>query len=414
MPRSQQCVYTNSLLPKTLAWRWGNQVSCQQVREALAAFTANFVSRSARPFSVLRFRITVRKKEGIQSESADINCMRKLQFALLPIAAFLAMVAPRGINAKVYTAASRSVEEFNYGIDPSGSTKMISVKPTAVNESASSQCGPPSYKCSYDGTDAKPLCNNCDFPEVPDMSAEPNAVSYDKVLGLTGDGNQIVRCTYPDTNAQANYGYGIGFGGSGDTNAMSKGGGHPFSYRLIVGDPEGSSYPFTYTPDPVHPRCEPTYPIGLFGVTQGSFSWLTPHLYYAFGGYHFKVNAIDLDSIRLPERKPVVDFQQILPRTGPDWPGANRAVALGTIIRPLTNNAGKYLYQATCSPRLVSCSSGATGGTLPSFSQTVMTDTTDGAVVWRNIGVGFSGAAQWYAVGGLSTDDDAFVKRFSD
>jgi hypothetical protein len=283
-----------------------------------------------------------------------------------------------------------------------------------LNDDRALQCGPPSYQCSYDGTDAKPLCNNCDFPAVPDMSAEPNAVSYDKVFGITGDGNQIVRCTYPDTNTEANYGYGVGFGGSGDTNAIGKGGGHPFSYRLIVGDPEGSSYPFTYTPDLVHPKCEPTYPIGLFSVTQGSFSWLTPHLYYAFGGYYFRVNAIDLGSIRLPPRTPVLDFQQILPHGGPDWPGPNQTVALGTIIKPSTNNANKYLYQATCAPGQTNCSPETTGGYVPSFSQTVMTDTADGAVVWRNIGVGFTGPATWYAVGGLSTDDDVFLKSFSD
>lgn len=339
--------------------------------------------------------------------------MKTLHFALILIAAYLMMEAPRGANSRVYTAASQSVEELNYAIGTLDGLKM-SDKPTVANESASPECGPPSYQCSYDGIDPKPLCNNCDFPQVPDMSAEPNAVSYDKIFGIRGGGNQIVRCTYPDTNAEANYLYGIGFGGSGDTNAISRGGGHPFSYRLIVSDPEGSSYPFTYTPDPVHPKCEPTYPIGLFGVTQGSFSWLTPHLYYAFGGYYFKVNAIDLGSLRLPERKPVVDFQQILPRTGPDWPGANQAVALGTIIRPLSNNAGKYLYQATCSFGLTICSSGATGGTLPSFTQSAMTDTKDGAVVWRNIGIGFNGAATWYAVGGLSSDDDVFAKSFSD
>lgn len=340
--------------------------------------------------------------------------MKKLQFALLLVAAYLAMVAPGSVNSKVYTAASRSVEGFNYAIGPSDSTKMISEEPTLANEITSSECGPPSYQCSYDGIDAKPLCSNCDFPQVPDMSAEPNAVSYDKAFGITGGGNQIVRCTYPDTNGNNNYGYGIGFGGSGDTNAVSRGGGHPFSYRLIIDDPGGSSYPFTYTPDPVHPKCEPTYPMGLFSVTQGSFSWLTPHLYYAFGRFYFKVNAIDLDSIRLPERKPVVDFQQILPRSGPDWPGASQTVALGTIIRPLSNNAGKYLYQATCSPGRTICSPGPTGRMPPSFSQTVMTDTMDGGVVWRNIGIGFNGAATWYAVGGLSTDDDVFLKGFSD
>lgn len=333
---------------------------------------------------------------------------------LFPIVAGVAMAAFAATDPKLPTIASETGEELNRAGVVSDAATLAGQWPRRLNDVVSSQCGPPSYKCSYDGTDAKPLCNNCDFPDVPDMSAEPNAVSYDKIFGITGNGNQIVRCTYPDTNAETKYGYGIGFGGSGDTNAISKGGGHPFSYRLIVGDPGGSSYPFTYTPDPIHPKCEPTYPIGLFGVTQGSFSWLTPHLYYAFGGYYFKVNAIDLGSIRLPERRPVLDFQQILPHGGPDWPGPNQTVALGTIIKPSGNNASKYLYQATCAPGRTSCSPGSTGGTLPSFSQTVMTDTTDGAVVWRNIGVGFSGASTWYAVGGLSTDDDVFVKSFSD
>lgn len=293
-------------------------------------------------------------------------------------------------------------------------SNFVSDQPFRTNAIASPECGPPSYGCSYDGTDPKPLCINCNLPDVPDMSAEPNAVSYDKTFGMTAAGNQVVRCTYPDTNTHNNSAYSIGFGGSGDTNPIGKGGGSPLSYRLIISDSGGWAYPYTYTPDPVHPRCAPTYPIGSFKVTDGSFSWLTPHLYYAFGGYRFVVNAIDLDSIRLPERKTIADFQQILPRDGPNWPGANRSVALGTIIRPVTNNAGKYLYQATCSPGSRTCSAGLSGATLPNFSQTVMTDTADGAVVWRNIGTGFNWGASWFAVGGLSTDDDVFAKGFSD
>jgi hypothetical protein len=147
---------------------------------------------------------------------------------------------------------------------------------------------------------------------------------------------------------------------------------------------------------------------------DGSFSWKIPHLYYAFGGLHFKINAIDLGSMTLPDRTPIVDFQRILPRDGPDWPGANRKVALGTIIQPVTNNLGKYLFQATCSPGKTSCSPGSTGEVFPSFLQGVMTDTTDGAVVWRNIGTGFGGSATSYVVGGVSKDDDVFVKGFSD
>src|SRR5262249_23679142 len=155
-------------------------------------------------------------------------------------------------------------------------------------------------------------------------------------------------------------GYAIGFGGSGDTNAISKGGGSPFSYRLIIQNSDGG-YPFTFTPDPVHPKCQPTYPVGEFRVADGSFSWLIPHRFYAFGGHYFTVNSIDLDSNTPPERIPILDFQQILPRGGPDWPGTNQTVALGMIIRPAANNPGKYLYQATCAPGSTNCSPGATG-----------------------------------------------------
>lgn len=290
---------------------------------------------------------------------------------------------------------------------------ILSDQSVRLSATDSLTCGPPNYGCSYEGTDPKPLCTDCVLPQVPDMSAEPNAVWYDKVLGITPIGNQIVRCTYPDLNAKNNLSYGIGFGGSGDTNAIGKAGGAPPSYRLIIGDSQGWAYPFTYTPDAGHPTCVPTYPIGSFRVTDGSFSWLTPHLYYAFGGHRFVVNAIDLDSIRLPERKTIADFQQILPRSGPDWPGPNQPVALGTIIRPIRNNPGKYLYQATCLPKATSCAPGETGATAPPFSQPVMTDTPDGAVVWRNIGSGFNESTPWFAIGGVSTDDDVFAKSFS-
>lgn len=275
-------------------------------------------------------------------------------------------------------------------------------------------CGPPSYECSDDGNDPAPLCRNCNFPQVPDMSTEPNAVSYDKRFGLAPEGNQIVRCTYPDTNANNSLSYNIGFGGSGDTNPIGKGGGVPVSYRLVLGDAKGWFYPFTYTPDPTHPRCVPTYPMNSFRVAEGSFSWLTPHLYYAFGGRRFVINEIDLGSIRLPERNTIADFQQILPRDGADWLGASRNVPLGTIIRPRSNNAGNYLYQATCAPGVSSCFPGLSGAALPLFSQIVMADTLDGSVVWRNIGVGFNDVASWIAVGGVSTDDDVFAKSFSD
>jgi hypothetical protein len=331
------------------------------------------------------------------------------QFSLLVACCAVAFAQ----NSAIPSARGGTGIELNTSPGLLAGANFTSGQPAGSNEAASS-CGPPNYRCSYSGSDPKPLCVDCNQPPVPDLSTEPDAVWYDKVFGTTDGGNQLVRCTYPDTNTGNNRSYAIGFGGSGDTNAIGKGGGYPFSYRLIISDSQGWAYPFTYTPDPIRPKCGPTYPIGSFTVTDGSFSWLTPHLYYAFGGHHFKINAIDLGRIRLPERDTVADFQQILPHGGADWPGANQTVPLGTIIRPLTNNAGKFLYEATCPPGRTRCPSSVTGGEPPTFSQVVMTDTTDGAVTWRNIGVGFSELATWYAVGGLSTDDDVFVKSFSD
>ncbi len=316
-------------------------------------------------------------------------------------------------HSRLRTVASILGEELSHAVSVLRSPGR-SDQPVRSNQTDSSTCGPPDYRCSYDGTDPKPLCTNCNLPPVPDMSANPNAVWHDQVFGIARNENQIVRCTYPGMSTNGNRRYLIGFGGSGDQNAIGKGGGHPLSYRLVIDDSEGFAYPFTYTPDPVHPTCVPTYPIGSVSVTDGSFSWLVPHLYYGFGGYNFGIFAINLASIGPPDRKRLVDFQQILPRDGPDWPGANRTVVLGTIIRPLGNNAGKYLYQATCSPGQTSCSPGLSGTALPNFSQVVMTDTSDGGVVWRNIGAGFNGPASWYAVGGLSTDDDVFAKGFAD
>lgn len=340
--------------------------------------------------------------------------MNKLPHRLLfAIVICLAVAAFGPADPKPPSAAS-TTGEVNH---PNGGSNLATVAgtlPTRLNDIDPSQCGPPNYKCSYDGTDAKPLCTDCAFPSVPDMSARPDAVWYDKVFGIAEGGNQVVRCTYPETSQNNNSAYLIGFGGSGDTNAISRGGGSPFSYQLIIGNSDGAAYPFTYTPDSVHPKCFPTYPLGVFRVSDGSFSWLTPHLYYAFGGRWFTINSIDLDSIRLPERTPVVDFQQILPHGGPDWPGPNQTVPLGTIIKPLANNVNYSLYQATCALGQANCSPGTTGASLPNFSQTTMTDTVDGDVVWRNIGVGFGWAATWYAVGGLSKDDDVFVKSFSD
>ncbi len=273
-------------------------------------------------------------------------------------------------------------------------------------------CGPPGYACSYDGIDPKPLCTDCAHPPVPDMSTRPNAVTYDTTFGA-GSGNQIVRCTYPDTNEGNNHIYVIGSGGSGDSHGMGKAGGSPPSYRLVIGDTHGTAFPFTFTPDPVHPKCEPTYrPISSYPIGDGAFSWVTPHLYYFFNA--LKVKAIDLGSPKPPKPVPIVNFQQILPHDGPDWPGAGSSVALGTIIRPRSNNAGKFLYQATCPAREPTCVPGATGSTPPEFSQNIMTNTPDGTVRWRNIGVGFKGPATWFTLGGVSTDDDVFVNGVSD
>jgi hypothetical protein len=285
---------------------------------------------------------------------------------------------------------------------------------SAVGRQAPSQstCGPPDYRCSYDGTDPKPLCADCALPPVPDMSARPNAVSYDKTFGMNA-GNQIVRCTYPETNEGNNHVYVIGSGGSGDSHVIGKAGGLPLSYRLIVGDTHGTGYPFTYVPDAEHPKCFPTYlPMSSFRIGDGSFSWQTPHLYFSFG--NFKVKALDLGNSKPPKPIPLVDFQQILPRDGPDWPGASQAVALGSIIRPRNNNAGKYIYQATCGGQHPDCAPGVTASTAPVFTQKVMTNTPDGTVRWRNIGVGFNGAPNWTTIGGLSEDDDVFAEGFSD
>jgi hypothetical protein len=295
-------------------------------------------------------------------------------------------------------------------IRPEATASGQSRQVTQSNLTDAASCGPPSYPCSDQSTDVKPLCRDCSLPVVPDMSAKPNAVYYDKVFASKDAGNQIVRCTYPEMNPQGNGSFIIGFGGSGDSNAIGKAGGTPPSYRLII-----SGAPFTYIPDPGHPVCRPTYgSISSFRVADGSFSWIKPHLYYAFAGNHFKVLAMDLGSPSPPNRTPIVDFQQALPRRGVDWPGANRAIPLGTILKPSHNNNGGYLYQATCPPAQTACASGTTGDRLPSFNPTIMTDTADGTVTWRNIGVGFDNPSTWSTIGGVSTDDDVFVKGVGD
>jgi hypothetical protein len=289
------------------------------------------------------------------------------------------------------------------------SLALLNQAQTQANESSPPACGPPSYSCSSDGTDPKPLCTDCRLVPVPDMSAQPNAVWFDKIFSTRGDGNQVVRCSYPGM-AGNNASFNIGSGGSGDSNVIGKAGGSPLTYRLIIG-----AYPFTYTPDPVHPTCEPTYrPIESYPVGDGSFSWVTPHLYYFFGAYNFKIKTLDLGSPTPPKPNPIADFRQILPRTGPDWPGPDHATELGTIIQPRSNNPGKYLYQATCPPKETACSPGKTGATVPTFKQNLLGKMVDGTVLWRNIGVGFKNSATWTVVGGVSTDDDVFVKAFSD
>jgi len=273
-------------------------------------------------------------------------------------------------------------------------------------------CGPPSYQCSYQGTDTKPLCIDCTSPDVPDVSGEPDAVWYDKTFGVN-EGNQIVRCTYPDTNEGNNHVYVIGSGGSGDSHIIGKAGGSPSTYRLIIGDTSGTAYPFTFEPDPVHPKCHPTYsPIWSFRVADGAFSWVTPHLYYVFT--NLKVKKLDLGNPRPPKAVPIVDFQQILPRDGPDWPGPNQTVRVGMIIRPRAGNPKRFLYQAVCPAKSRECTEGTTAAIAPQLRHAVMTNTPDGSVRWRNIGAGFNDLPAWSSNGGVSTDDDTFVEGFSD
>lgn len=281
----------------------------------------------------------------------------------------------------------------------------------AISQRTQTSCGPPDYKCSYDGVDPRPLCTDCAVPPIPDMSAEPNAVWYDKTFG-TGEGNPVVRCTYPGMNGN-NFLYAIGSGGSGDSHGIGVAAGSPLSYRLVLGDTHGGNYPFTFIPDPVHPKCQPTYhPMWSFTVGDGSFSWITPHLYYEFSD--LKVKSLDLGSPRPPKGIAILDFQQILPRDGPSWPGPGQPIPLGTIIRPREGNRGKYLYQASCHGGHPDCPSGKTGDVLPKFHQGVMTNSPDGTVLWRNIGAGFKSPATWTTIGGVSADDDVFVEGFSD
>jgi hypothetical protein len=305
-----------------------------------------------------------------------------------------------------------------FAVDGPGQTKdtelqgtTASSKPDPQGTQTSLACGPPDYECSYDGVDPKPLCTDCALPPVPDMSAEPNAVWYDKTFGR-GEGNPIVRCTYPDMNGRNNFLYAIGSGGSGDSHGIGVAEGSPPSYRLVLGDTHGGSFAFTFVADPVHPKCHPTYSMWSFTVGDGAFSWITPHLYYEFRD--FKVKTLDLGSPKPPKRIPVLDFRQILPRDGPDWPGAGQSVPLGTIIRPRSDNRGKCLYQASCHGGHPDCSAGKTGDTPPKFHQGVMTNSPDGTVLWRNIGPGFKSAATWSTIGGLSANDDVLAQGFSD
>ena len=318
------------------------------------------------------------------------------------------------LGAALLCGAAQGAQRATGG-DHSTQNLPLSPAPADKNDKEpsdlSQSCGPPDYKCSYDGVDPKPLCTDCSFPPVPDMSAEPNAVWYDKTFGA-GRGNPIVRCTYPDMNGRSNHTYVIGSGGSGDSHGIGVAGGSPPSYRLIIGDTHGASHPFTFTPDPVHPTCHPTYPMWLFGIGDGTFSWITPHLYYEFSD--FKVKTLDLGSPKPPKRIAILDFQQILPRDGPDWPGPGQLVPLGTIIRPRNENRGKYLYQTSCHGGHPDCAPGRTGDIPPKFHQGVMTNSPDGTVLWRNIGPGFKSPPTWSTIGGVSTDDDVFAEGFSD
>src|SRR5579863_8382617 len=312
-----------------------------------------------------------------------MNSSRKLTLTLsLLMAASPVFVAAQGV----------AVNESSTPGEPTPASGIVA-KTSDQDTALPLQCGPPDYKCSYDGIDPSPLCMDCALPNVPDMSVEPNAVSYDKTFGSNG-GNQIVRCTYPDMNDGNNHIYVIGSGGSGDSHVMGKPGGSPPTYRLIIGDTHGVAFPFTFTPDPVRPKCQPTYkPIWNYSIGDGSFSWVTPHLYYEF--VNSRVKALDLGSPKPPKPIPVANFQQILPRDGPDWPGPSQTISLGTIIKPRGNNVGKFLYQATCPASDRKCSSLTTGIGVPAFNQDVMTNTADGTVRWRNIGAGFNNPATW-------------------
>src|SRR5208282_6632486 len=76
----------------------------------------------------------------------------------------LAVAAFAPTDPKLPTGASGTAEELSHPGGVSDIATLAGQWPMRLNDVGSSQCGPPSYKCSYDGTDAKPLCNNCDFP----------------------------------------------------------------------------------------------------------------------------------------------------------------------------------------------------------------------------------------------------------
>ncbi len=130
------------------------------------------------------------------------------------IIACLAVAALAGADPKGPLTTSGASEKLNYATSLSGTPNIVVNGQVRLSVTASAICGPPDYSCSYGGTDPKPLCTDCSLPPVPDMSARPDAVWYDKVFGISRDGNQVVRCTYPETTQNNNSGYGIGFGGS--------------------------------------------------------------------------------------------------------------------------------------------------------------------------------------------------------
>lgn len=90
------------------------------------------------------------------------------------------------------------------------------------------------------------------------------------------------------------------------------------------------------------------------------------------------------------------------------YSGTGQQTGLGYRIRPLTGNSGQYVYQI-----IASGNEGISGSSAPTWNQTPGSDTTDGTVKWRNIGVGgpmkdCSGHV-WYGYTGLVAGGYTFI-----